>query len=238
MQFRITEGIKSITPFLVFVFSLVSLISCQNESSSVAKEKPSIVKTQLTSMDQKADVETANISLPEKDVKLEEKVEKKQVMAKPVVKPIEEAKPIKKKPVKKKVVKEQAPKKKKPVIQSAPEELPQAKISFDRMNHSFGEIKSGDKYDHKFYFTNTGSTELIINKVTATCGCTQPSYPFIPIAPGEKGFIGVHYNSVGKDGPQRPKVTVYTNAEPANYSLYLEGDVLAKEEIAPEETAE
>jgi hypothetical protein len=38
-----------------------------------------------------------------------------------------------------------------------------------------------------FTFTNTGETPLLIEKATATCGCTVPKWPKDPIPAGGKG---------------------------------------------------
>ena len=102
------------------------------------------------------------------------------------------------------------------------------KMSFVDDTFAFGTIKPGEVIEHKFEFTNTGSSDLVITDAKATCGCTQPSFPFIPIPPGEKGFIGVKYDSTGKLGTQKPTVTITTNASPKNQKIYLEGLVIGK----------
>ncbi len=103
-----------------------------------------------------------------------------------------------------------------------------AKMKFTDDTFAFGTIKPGDVIEHKFEFTNTGTTDLVVTDAKATCGCTQPSFPFIPIPPGEKGFIGVKYDSTGKLGVQKPTVTLTTNASPRTQKVYLEGLVISK----------
>ena len=103
-----------------------------------------------------------------------------------------------------------------------------AKMKFVNDTHAFGIIKPGDVIEHKFEFTNTGTKDLVITDAKATCGCTQPSFPFIPIPPGEKGFIGVKYDSTGKLGSQKPTVTITTNGSPKTRKVYLEGVVISK----------
>ncbi len=103
-----------------------------------------------------------------------------------------------------------------------------AKMKFENDTYAFGIIKPGDVIEHKFEFTNTGNTDLVITNAEATCGCTQPSFPFIPIPPGEKGYIGVKYDSTGKLGSQKPTVTLTTNAYPKTQKVYLEGVVISK----------
>jgi len=102
-----------------------------------------------------------------------------------------------------------------------------AQMTFESETHNFGEIEQGESFIHKFKFMNTGSAPLVINKVDATCGCTQPTYPFLPIEPGDTGAVEVKYNSVGKLGRQKPLITISSNANPAIIKLYLEGLVSA-----------
>jgi len=99
-------------------------------------------------------------------------------------------------------------------------------LEFDELSYDFGEIMQGDKIDHKFTFTNTGRAPLSITKADATCGCATPSIPFMDIMPGEKGYIGVSYNSVGKEGEEYPQVTIFSNAKTnPNQVLKLSGFV-------------
>ena len=113
------------------------------------------------------------------------------------------------------------------------------KISFAATTYDYGVIMQGDKVEHQFQFKNKGDAELLIKNVTASCGCTQPTYPFIPIPPGEEGSIGVVFDSKGKLGRQKPTITVVTNARPSTHKLYLEGFVdaeRAKEPVQPDST--
>jgi hypothetical protein len=85
-------------------------------------------------------------------------------------------------------------------------------ISWDSVEINLGSITEGDIIVRKFYFTNTGMSPLQIQKALPSCGCTLPTFPFISIAPGERGYIGVSYNSVGKEGSQLPEILIYSNA--------------------------
>ena len=101
-------------------------------------------------------------------------------------------------------------------------------LSFDNKTFSYGTIAQGDKVSHTFRFTNKGDSDLIIKNAEASCGCTTPSYPIIPIKPGEMGSISVTFNSTGKMGTQRPHVTVTSNSYPRVQTLYLEGFITDK----------
>ncbi len=117
------------------------------------------------------------------------------------------------------------PVKKKAAPKPKPKPKKRSKIAFKETVHEYGTIKQGEVVKHDFKFTNTGNAPLVIKKVDASCGCTFPSYPFIPIEPGEEGTIGVTFNSAGKIGPQKPTITVVTNGRPSTLKLNLDGFV-------------
>ena len=120
---------------------------------------------------------------------------------------------------------EAADRKKEPVAPKKKKVRKRSKIQFKETTHKFGTIKTGDKVSHKFKFTNTGNAPLVIKNVDVSCGCTFPSYPFLPIKPGEEGEIDVTFNSEHKIGRQKPTVTVVTNGRPRTLKLYMEGFV-------------
>lgn len=109
-------------------------------------------------------------------------------------------------------------------------------MQFSEKTYKFGTITEGKKVEHKFFFTNVGDKPVNVKEASATCGCTYPSHPFVPIKPGEKSYIGVTFNSKGKEGKQRPKVTVVTDSDLGTFNLYLDGKVeKVVEEEAPKE---
>ncbi|MEO1513538.1 MAG: DUF1573 domain-containing protein [Bacteroidota bacterium] len=124
--------------------------------------------------------------------------------------------------------KEEKAKKKKRSSSKKRRSRKKARVQFEEMVHQYETIKQGETVKHQFRFKNTGKTPLIIKNVRASCGCTQPSYPFIPIEAGEEGYIGVVFDTKGKLGKQKPVITVETNADPSTYKLYLEGYVDAE----------
>ncbi len=95
----------------------------------------------------------------------------------------------------------------------------------DSTTYQFGEIKEGDIVEHEFRFTNGGQFPLIINNVTASCGCTIPEWPREPIPPAGESSIKVRFNSKGKPGMQFKTITVYANTEPATSELRIQGQV-------------
>jgi uncharacterized cupredoxin-like copper-binding protein len=86
-----------------------------------------------------------------------------------------------------------------------------AHIRFAEESHDFGKIGATTPVTHKFAFTNTGKSELLIRKVKASCGCTAPTPTKTTLAPGESSEIVVTFNPSGKSGEQQKSITVVTN---------------------------
>ncbi|MGC9344443.1 MAG: DUF1573 domain-containing protein [Bacteroidales bacterium] len=104
-----------------------------------------------------------------------------------------------------------------------------ASISFDKMVHNFGDIKEADGVvDYKFEFTNTGSEPLIVQRVTASCGCTTPSWTKQPIMPGEKGYVNAAFNPAHRPGKFDKSITVQTNSSNPTNRLRITGNVIPK----------
>ena len=88
-------------------------------------------------------------------------------------------------------------------------------------SHDFGTITEGEKVEHTFKFTNTGDADLVISSASASCGCTIPSPPKEPIAPGEDGVIKVEFNSAGKSDMQTKDITILANTNPVKTTLQI-----------------
>ncbi|SEL06092.1 DUF1573 domain-containing protein [Parapedobacter koreensis] len=101
-----------------------------------------------------------------------------------------------------------------------------AVLAVENDAYDFGKVKEGEKVEHEFKFTNTGTSPLIISNVQASCGCTTPEYSKNPIAPGEEGLVKVVFNSAGQVGKQHKVVTVTSNAVSRNTLLHLRGEVV------------
>ena len=106
---------------------------------------------------------------------------------------------------------------------------PTTSMKFDNSEHDFGPIYEGDKVEHTFKFTNTGSEPLIISNAKGSCGCTVPKWPKEPLGPGETGEMLVSFDSKGKPGSQTKTVTVTANTEPAVSRLTIKAEVAKKE---------
>lgn len=95
--------------------------------------------------------------------------------------------------------------------------------------YNFGKVTDGEKVEFNYRFKNTGNKPLIITNATASCGCTVPQKPEMPILSGDTGFIKVVFDSKGRIGSAHKTVTVNSNAFPGFPQLLLTGEVVGKE---------
>ncbi len=102
----------------------------------------------------------------------------------------------------------------------------QAKIEFEKTEHDFGKIITGERVAYGFRFTNTGNSPLLISGIRSGCGCTVGDYPREPLLPGEGGRINVVFNSAGRNGFQSEGIRVITNAEQSAVRLRITAEVL------------
>lgn len=87
-----------------------------------------------------------------------------------------------------------------------------AGMVFENETIDYGTIAHNADGGRQFTFTNNGNKPLIISNTQGSCGCTVPTTPKEPIAPGAKGVIGVKY-ATDRVGPFTKTVTVTSNAE-------------------------
>ena len=105
-----------------------------------------------------------------------------------------------------------------------------AKIEFKSDVHDYGTIRHGGDGSCSFEFKNTGTTPLIISNAVGSCGCTVPSWPKEPIAPGATGKIDVKYDTQ-RAGEINKSVTITSNAVNfPNKVISIKGTVSAKPE--------
>lgn len=92
------------------------------------------------------------------------------------------------------------------------------KVSVQQLSYDFGNILQGKTVSHDFVVANNGGDLLVIEKVSASCGCTAAEPDKKELAPGESTKIKVSFNSTGRIGKQEKNVFVYTN-DPENKEI-------------------
>jgi hypothetical protein len=103
-----------------------------------------------------------------------------------------------------------------------------AKIEFKNETHDYGTVKYDGNGQCSFSFKNTGNAPLIISNAKGSCGCTVPSWPREPIAPGASAEISVKYDTK-RPGAINKSVTITSNAvnEPTKV-IRIKGNVAPK----------
>jgi hypothetical protein len=93
--------------------------------------------------------------------------------------------------------------------------------------HDFGNVGSDSENTTEFIITNTGNMPLIIQDVTASCGCTTPQKPEKPIAPGMTDVIKVTFKpKEGQINEVRKTVTVTANTPQKVHKIEIRAFVL------------
>ena len=106
---------------------------------------------------------------------------------------------------------------------------PTTTIQYDETSFDFGVADEGTIVKHVYKFKNTGNEPLIISNAKGSCGCTVPTWPKQPVAPGATGEINVEFNTKGKPGRQSKQVTVTANTNPTDTHLEITGEVRGKD---------
>ena len=99
-------------------------------------------------------------------------------------------------------------------------------LYFKEDTYDAGKINQGEKVIHTFVLENKGKGDLILNSVTASCGCTVAKWDNKPVAPGKTAEIEVTFNSANRFGTQHKNITVKSNAVPDTKMLTLKCEVV------------
>lgn len=102
---------------------------------------------------------------------------------------------------------------------------PLTTIALAESNFDFGKVKKGDKVQHVYEVTNTGTNPLVISEVKPGCGCTVPDFTKEPILPGKKGKITLHFDSTNFDGAVNKYADVFANVEKAPIKLTFTANI-------------
>ena len=85
-------------------------------------------------------------------------------------------------------------------------------INFTNDVMDYGTIEHKADGNREFVFTNDGTEPLIIMNAQGSCGCTVPTWPKAPIAPGATAVIGVKYDT-NRPGPFTKTITLTSNSK-------------------------
>lgn len=102
------------------------------------------------------------------------------------------------------------------------------KIVFDAKEVVFKDVVEGKELTAVFNFTNTGDQNLIIDKVSPSCGCTASRWDKVT-PPGQKGAVTLLLDTTGIGGSFRKSAAVATN-DPGNpvVTLIMTGETMGR----------
>lgn len=116
----------------------------------------------------------------------------------------------------------------------AQEASPRSKLVLKDSSYNFGSIVEGAAVSYDFSINNSGSSDLIIDRVIAGCGCTATSLTATNIKPGEEGRIRVSMDSHGMSGRVSKDVRIYSNDPDNAISVVsLVGDIEPEIRVEP-----
>ena len=102
------------------------------------------------------------------------------------------------------------------------------KIVFEKKELVFRDIKEGQPLTADFTFSNQGDQNLLIEKVSPSCGCTVAEFDKI-IPPGSKGVIHLKLDTQGINGSFRKSAVVVSNDTSHNYvTLVMMGETKSR----------
>ena len=96
----------------------------------------------------------------------------------------------------------------------------------DSTTTNLGKLKKDKSIEITYRFKNTGTKNLVIESVSAQCGCTIPEKPEQPFAPGQEGVIKAKYNGSGH-GAITKQIYVRANTKPEmDHTLTFRGEII------------
>jgi translation initiation factor IF-2 len=83
----------------------------------------------------------------------------------------------------------------------------------DSTDQDLGTVKEGPEVEIAYKFKNTGDKNLVIEDVTAGCGCTIVEKPKEPYMPGQTGTIKAKFTTQGHAGTNNKSIYVTANTK-------------------------
>jgi hypothetical protein len=106
------------------------------------------------------------------------------------------------------------------------------KLEFEAETVDFGEITQGSDPFRTIKIKNVGDEPLLITNARGSCGCTVPTVPRKPIAPGETAEMKVRYDTK-RLGKINKTVTLTTNEKTPTKTIRVVGQIQPKPEGTP-----
>lgn len=106
------------------------------------------------------------------------------------------------------------------------------KLEFEAETVDFGEIVQDSEPFRTIKIKNVGDEPLLITNARGSCGCTVPTVPRKPIAPGESAEMKVRYDTK-RLGAINKTVTLTTNEANPTKTIRVVGKINPKPQGTP-----
>jgi len=119
---------------------------------------------------------------------------------------------------------------------SATEPAAAPRIQLSSQEWNFGVAWQGQPLEEVIEVKNVGNAPLEILDVKSSCGCTVPTRPKSPLAPGASDVMKIKYDAAKRVGKANQTVTLVTNdPTQSNVVIKLLGEVKPAYEMDPKE---
>lgn len=107
-------------------------------------------------------------------------------------------------------------------------------FSMPEVSYDFGTVAQGVVVSHEFSIKNSGTADLVIQRIAPSCGCTATSIPANVIKPGVTEKVKVSFDTSGFFGRKTKTVLVVTNDNDSPEKVFtLSGTITAGYSVEP-----
>ena len=107
-------------------------------------------------------------------------------------------------------------------------------ISLASNSYDFGTVAQGTKVTHEFEVRNTGTADLVIQRLSPSCGCTATQLASPIIKPGGSEKVRVTFDTSGFMGDKTKSVVIASNdASNPELVVTIKGQVLSSFTVEP-----
>jgi uncharacterized protein DUF1573 len=95
--------------------------------------------------------------------------------------------------------------------QPAPSPAPGPRIAVEPADFDFGKVVQKRRVTKEFRIRNFGAADLVIEKITATCNCTEARVESKVVKPGQSTALNVSFDTRSTPGPVEGNIAIRSN---------------------------
>ena len=109
------------------------------------------------------------------------------------------------------------------------------KIVIPESVYDFGSVPQGQRVVHEFVIQNAGTSDLTLQRISPSCGCTAAVVSSPVIKPGTSEKVRVEFDTAGFSGAKTKSVSILTSVlDKPEVTLKLSGTVVSGVTLSPE----